>query len=99
MKDKELKKPASDDFESEWKRYVDSKGGGAITINVKDVARHFAEWQKKKDVEEMMKTLIGGEIVKDIHNQLSVKSEPLNDTFGDIKFGDKVKVKIINKED
>ena len=48
--------------------------------------------------EEMMKALIGGEIVKDIHNQLSVKSEPLNYAFRDSKFGDKVKI-IIVKED
>lgn len=48
--------------------------------------------------EEMMKALIGGEITKDIHNQLNVKSEPLNDTFGDIKFGDKVKIVIIKQE-
>ena len=39
-----VKEPASRDFESEWKRYIDSKGGGAVTINVKDMAHHFAEW-------------------------------------------------------
>ena len=60
------------------------------------IAHHFAEWQKKKDVEEMMKTLVEGEIVKDIHNQLKVTSEPLNDTFG--KIGDRVKIMIV-KED
>lgn len=38
--------PASEDFEQEWKRYCDSKGGGAATMNVKDVAKHFAQWQK-----------------------------------------------------
>jgi len=48
--------------------------------------------------EEMMKALIGGEVVKDIHNQLSVKSEPLNDAFRDIKFGDKVKIIIVKTE-
>lgn len=36
--------PASGDFESEWKRYCGSKGGGAITMNVKDVAKHFVQW-------------------------------------------------------
>ena len=70
-----------------------------------------AEWQKNKmkealqteyekgryDMrEEMMKTLVEGEIVKDIHNQLSVKSEQINDTFG--KFGDKVKIIIIKQD-
>ena len=48
--------------------------------------------------EEMMKALVNSEIVKDIHNQLSVKSEPLNDTFRDIKFGDKVKIIIVKTE-
>lgn len=36
--------PASEDFESEWKRYCDSKGGGAVTMNMKDMAHHFAQW-------------------------------------------------------
>ena len=35
----------SEDFESEWKRYCDSKGGGAVTMNIKDVAKHFAQCQ------------------------------------------------------
>lgn len=48
--------------------------------------------------EEMMKALVNGEVVKDIHNQLSVKSEPLNDAFGDIKSGDKVKITILKEE-
>lgn len=41
--------PASEDFEQEWKRYCDSKGGGAATMNAKDAAKHFAQWQKKGD--------------------------------------------------
>lgn len=40
--------PASEDFESEWKRYCDSKGGGVVTMNVKHVAKHFVEWQKEQ---------------------------------------------------
>lgn len=48
---KHSQEPASEDLESEWKRYCDSKGGGAITMNVKDVAKYFAQWQK----EQMMK--------------------------------------------
>lgn len=39
---------ASEDFESEWKRYCDSKGGGAVTMNLKDVAQHFAQWQRER---------------------------------------------------
>lgn len=42
-----MKEPASEDFESEWKRYCDSKG--AVTMNIKDVAKHFAQWQKSQD--------------------------------------------------
>lgn len=33
----------AEEFESEWKRYCDSKGGGAVTMNLKDVAHHFAK--------------------------------------------------------
>lgn len=44
-----LQEPVGEDFESEWKRYCDSKGGGAVTMNVKDVAKHFTEWQKTQD--------------------------------------------------
>lgn len=83
------------------------------SIDVANIARHFAEWKKQQmketlqteyekgrfDMrEEMMKALIGGEIVKDIHNQLSVKSEPLNDAFRDSKFGEKVKIIIVKEE-
>jgi hypothetical protein len=45
--------PASEDFESEWKRYCESKGGGAVTMNIKDVAKHFTQWQKEKDKKEL----------------------------------------------
>lgn len=46
---KHCQEPAGEDFESEWKRYSDSKGGGAVTMNIKDVAKHFTEWQKTQD--------------------------------------------------
>lgn len=49
-----------DKFEIEWKKYCASKGGGAVTINLKDVAKHFAEWQK----EQMMKDAIDTRIDK-----------------------------------
>lgn len=36
------------DFEAEYKRYMESRkddvSGHAVTINIKDLARHFAEW-------------------------------------------------------
>ena len=31
------------DFEKAWEEYGESKGGGAITVNVKELARHFYE--------------------------------------------------------
>ena len=31
------------DFDKAWEEYGKSKGGGAITVNVKDLARHFYE--------------------------------------------------------
>lgn len=31
------------DFEIAWREYTESKGGGAITVNMKDLARHFYE--------------------------------------------------------
>ena len=38
----------SPDFEAEWKRYThtrkDDMRTNAVTMNVKEVAKHFAEW-------------------------------------------------------
>ena len=40
--------PDSPDFEAEWKRYTASRKDdmrtNAVTMNVKEVAKHFAEW-------------------------------------------------------
>ena len=48
--------PDSPDFEAEWKRYTasrkDDMRSNAVTMNVKEVARHFAEWQKKQMMKE-----------------------------------------------
>jgi hypothetical protein len=35
------------DFDKAWEEYGKSKGGGAITVNVKDLARHFFELGKQ----------------------------------------------------
>ena len=47
--------PDSPDFEAEWKWYVNSRKddlrNNAVTMNVKEVAKHFAEWQKRQDDE------------------------------------------------
>ena len=53
------------DFEVEYTRYMESRkddvSGHAVTINIKDLARHFAEWERKrildKSVEWMKKNL------------------------------------------
>lgn len=48
----------AEEFEQEWKRYCDSKGNGTITMNVKDVAQHFAKYgceQAEKDLMEKFK--------------------------------------------
>lgn len=55
-------------FEQEWKRYCDSKGGGAVTMNLKDVAQHFAKYgceQAKKDIKEWIDNNLSGYITND----------------------------------
>jgi len=96
--DKSLGKeePISKDLDEELSLWMRENCDDNGFFNPLELASHFAEWQRKKDIKEMMKTLVEGEIVKDIHNQLKVTSEPLNDTFG--KFGDKVKIIIIKEE-
>ena len=41
------------EFETEWQRYCEAKGGGAVTMNIKEVARHFAKWQKEREQKEL----------------------------------------------
>ena len=60
--------------------------------------KEFYEKGRSDMREEMMNALVNGEVVKDIHNQLCVKSKSLIDTFGDVKFGDKVKIIIVKEE-
>lgn len=60
--------------------------------------KEFYEKGRSDMKEEMMNALVNGEVVKDIHNQLCVKSKSLIDTFGDVKFGDKVKIIIVKEE-
>ena len=51
----------AEEFEQEWKQYCDSKGGGAITMNLKDVAQHFARYgyeQAQKDFMEKASELL-----------------------------------------
>ena len=43
-------------FELEWKKYCASKGDGAVTMNVKEVACYFYE-QGIKDMQESFKKL------------------------------------------
>ena len=39
---------AGSDFETEWENYFRYKGDMA-TVNIKDLAKHFVEWQKERD--------------------------------------------------
>ena len=80
---------------AEWQKEKDKQLVGATQ---KISHQHGYDEGRAAVREEMMKVLIGGEVVKDIHNQLSVESEPLNDTFRDVKFGDKVKIVIIQED-
>lgn len=73
-------------------------GANAIKQQMKEVLQTEYEKGRFDMREEMIKALVNGEIVKDIHNQLSVKSEPLNDAFRDSKFGEKVKIIIVKEE-
>ena len=43
-------------FELEWKKYCASKGDGAVTMNVKEVACYFYE-QAIRDMQESFKKL------------------------------------------
>ena len=91
-KKEKLKEPASEDFESEWKRYCDSKGGGAVTMNIKDVAKHFAQWQK----EQMMKDAVEGRLGSTVTGSEQYVSAYAG--YGEYgKDGDKVKLIIIKE--
>ena len=50
----------STDFEAEWKRYTatrkDDMRTNAVTMNVKEVARHFAEWQEQQAEKDLALT-------------------------------------------
>ena len=82
-------------LDEEWKRYMDSckddMSGHAVTVNIKDVARHFAEWQK----EQMMKDAVEGEVVQDLKGRFHVKTNAVSDIL--YHFGDKVKVLILKQ--
>ena len=84
-----LKESASEDFGSEWKRYCDSKGGGAVTMNVKDVAKHFAQWQR----EQMMKDAIEATA---LNSDYPTRLE-LNTKLNNVNAMDEVKVIIIKE--
>lgn len=89
----------AEEFEQEWKRYCDSKGGGAVTMNIKDAAKHFADWQK----EQMMKEAIDSEVKWCNHGYPDFPIEDLavldEIVLSKEKFqiGDKVKVIIIKE--
>lgn len=49
--------PASNDFEEEWSEYFRYKGSVA-TVNIKDLARHFANWQLERTVKSLLSEVL-----------------------------------------
>lgn len=49
--------PASNDFEEEWSEYFRYKGSVA-TVNIKDLARHFANWQLERIVKALLSEVL-----------------------------------------
>ena len=45
-------RPINLDFDKAWEEYGKSKGGGAITVNVKDLARHFYDLGCRRTAEK-----------------------------------------------
>ena len=87
----------NDDFEQEWKRYFEHRGEVA-TVNIKDLARHFAEWQR----EQMMRNAVVGTVewsylYRD-NDYGVIEQKPFNISERGLKEGDTVKL-IIVKED
>ena len=83
--------PASDDFEAEWVEYFKYRGS-VLTVNIKSLARHFANWQRK----QMMKDAVSAEVIGAGSKESCIlRAVEFSDGF---KYGDKVKI-IIIKED
>lgn len=80
-------------FDTEWERYMESLkddvSGEMVTVNIKDVAKHFARWQK----EQMLKDSVEGKIL----GYMDVIDCPVN-SLATFNNGDNVKI-IIVKED
>lgn len=81
-----------------WKKqehHIDFDGDEYLDYGPRyDAFKAGAKWQKT----QMMKEAVEGEITKDIHNLLHVKSGPLP-MPSEFKFGDKVKIIIIKDDD
>jgi len=81
----------NEDFEAEWQEYFKYRGNVA-TVNIKDIALHFANWQKR----QLMKDAVDAEVNYWNLRGLSIRTEiDLEDLAEE---GDKVKI-IIIKED
>ena len=83
-----MEEPVSEDFETEWQNYFKYRGDVA-TVNIKDLARHFANWQKQ----QMMKDAVESEV------EITSKGILLpNLKIEDFGYADKVRVIVIKDE-
>lgn len=56
-KTSDQEEPTSNDFEEEWSEYFRYKGSVA-TVNIKDLARHFANWQLERIVKALLSEVL-----------------------------------------
>ena len=95
----ESEKPILNDLEEAANEYayrgIPDKLKQQIKPIADEISKNFiagAEWQK----EQMLKDAVEGDVVKDISNKLAVTAKINLDGF---KFGDKVRVIVLPKED
>jgi len=87
--------PVSEDLEEAKEAYCNEHNDdcfdatGDYCPHIRKAFVAGAEWQKQ----QMMKEAVEGEVVKDLHGKLHVKTNAVSDTL--YHFGDKVKVLII----
>ena len=94
----EGKEQPSEELEEEIKRYLQEEHDRDTTV--RDVARHFANWQKEQELKDAVegKVVELGETYKDL--TISVEGKELNEALQPlgVKDGDRVRI-IIIKED
>lgn len=90
--------PASNDFEEEWSEYFRYKGSVA-TVNIKDLARHFANWQKQQMMKDAVKRVVqeGGMCPAMESIPVLTHTDMIQLPKDKFKVGDKVEVIIIKE--